>query len=47
MHAILEAFRETFTLYLGAGVLFSAASVWAMIRAGQVSAASKKPPRHD
>jgi hypothetical protein len=42
MHAILEALRESFTLYLAAGILFSAASVWAVIRAGQVSEAGKK-----
>jgi len=47
MHAILEAFRETFTLYLAAGVLFSAASVWAMIRAGQASEAGKKSHKQD
>jgi hypothetical protein len=47
MHAILEAFRETFTLYLAAGVLFSAASVWAVIRAGQVSEAGKRSQKQD
>jgi hypothetical protein len=43
MHAILEAVRESFTLYLAAGLLFSAASVWAVIRAGQVSETGEKP----
>jgi hypothetical protein len=47
MHAILEAFRETFTLYLAAGVLFSTASVWAVIRAGQVSEAGKRSHKQD
>jgi len=47
MHAILEAFRETFTLYLAAGILLSAASVWAVIRAGQVSEAGKSSHKQD
>ena len=47
MHAILEAFRETFTLYLAAGVLFSAASVWAVIRASQVCEAGKRSHKQD
>ncbi|MCX7328596.1 MAG: hypothetical protein NTW00_10880 [Hyphomicrobiales bacterium] len=47
MHAILEALRESFTLYLAAGVLFSAASVWAVIRAGQVSEAGKTSHKQD
>ena len=47
MHAILEVLRESFTLYLAAGVLFSAASVWAVIRAGQVSEAGKKSNKPD
>lgn len=47
MHAILEALRESFTLYLAAGLLFSAASVWAVIRAGQVSEVGKRSHKHD
>ncbi len=33
MLGILEALRETFTVYLAAGVMFSAASVWAAFKA--------------
>lgn len=29
----LELLRESFTLYLAAGLLFSAASVWAAVKA--------------
>ena len=47
MHAILEVLRESFTLYLAVGLLFSAASIWAVIRAGQVSEAGKKPGKQD
>lgn len=33
MIGILETLRETFTLYLAFGLMFSAASVWAAVKA--------------
>ncbi len=33
MHAIFETLRESFTPYLAFGMVFSAASVWAALKA--------------
>jgi hypothetical protein len=33
MIGLVETLRETFTLYLAAGVIFSAASIWAAVKA--------------
>jgi hypothetical protein len=33
MHAIIDTLRESFTPYLAFGVVFSAASVWAAVKA--------------
>jgi hypothetical protein len=33
MIGLLDNLRETFTLYLAAGLMFSAASVWAAVKA--------------
>lgn len=33
MHAIIDALRENFTPYLAFGMMFSAASVWAAVKA--------------
>lgn len=33
MNGLLDAWRESFTLYLAAGMMFSVASVWAAVKA--------------
>lgn len=35
MISLLETLRETFTLYLAAGMMFSAASIWAAVKAAR------------
>jgi hypothetical protein len=37
MSSLLETLGETFTLYLAAGMMFSAASVWAAVKAVRAS----------
>jgi hypothetical protein len=36
MHSAFDLLRETFTLYLGAGILFTCASAWAAVMAVRV-----------
>lgn len=41
MQAVLDVIQESFTLYLVAGMVFSALSVWAAVKAMRTEAADK------
>jgi hypothetical protein len=41
---LLDTLRETFTLYLAAGMMFSVASVWAAVKAVRSSNTERKQP---
>ncbi len=43
MHIVFETLRETFTVYLAAGVMFSGLSVWAAIKALRVGGSEIRP----
>lgn len=42
MISFLETLRETFTLYLAAGMMFSVASIWAAVQAVRSESDRKK-----
>lgn len=45
MANLLEAVRETFSIYLAMGMMFSAASVWAALMAARVQRAESQRQR--